>query len=152
MSIISPTYLWATLVPVGVVSFVYVVRKIREYQWGWVRNVYSLDGRVFIITGANTGLGFEAAKALVARNATVIMGCRSLERAEAAIARIRQKTANGQLVTDCYKKIFFKHKTWYNFDFRVVQGSHSTGSGLVRIGPSVRRQDQDTVSQVQLSN
>lgn len=94
---ISP-YLWGTLVPVGVISFVYVVRKIREYQWGWIRNRYTLQGIIFIVTGANTGLGFETAKALVARNATVIMGCRSLERADAAIARIRQKTANGQLV------------------------------------------------------
>lgn len=98
MNTIAP-YLWGTLVPVvGLASFVYVVRKIREWQWGWVRNRYPLDGRIFVVTGANTGLGYDTAKALVARNAVVIMGCRSLERSEAAIARIRQSTGNGQLV------------------------------------------------------
>lgn len=105
---VSPAVLWGTLVPVGVVSFIYVVRKIREFQWGWVRNQYPLDGRIFIVTGANTGLGYETAKALVARNAIVIMGCRSLERAEAAIAQIRQKTANGQLVN--YSHFYWDYK------------------------------------------
>lgn len=90
--------LLGALVPVGVVSVIYVVRKIREFQWGWIRNRYTLEGRVFIVTGANTGLGYETTKALVDRHATVIMGCRSMERANEAIARIRQTTANGTLV------------------------------------------------------
>lgn len=48
--------------------------------------------------GANCGLGFEATKALVQRDATVIMACRSIERADKAIGRIRKKTTNGTLV------------------------------------------------------
>lgn len=42
------------------------------------------SGRLALITGANSGLGLETARALMARGATVLMACRSLERAEAA--------------------------------------------------------------------
>lgn len=96
----APVWLLAcTLGPIAVAGTVYAVRKLREYQWGWVRDRYSLEGRVYVVTGANTGLGFEATKALAARHATVIMACRSAERANEAITRIRQTTANGNLVT-----------------------------------------------------
>ena len=42
------------------------------------------SGRLALITGANSGLGLESARALLARGATVVLACRSLERAEAA--------------------------------------------------------------------
>jgi protochlorophyllide reductase len=42
------------------------------------------SGRVALVTGANSGLGLETAKALSARGATVVMACRSLARAEQA--------------------------------------------------------------------
>ncbi|XP_001237833.3 retinol dehydrogenase 12 isoform X2 [Anopheles arabiensis] len=86
------------LVPVGVGASLYVIRKLRELQWGWVRNNAPLRGKVFIITGANTGLGYETARALAARQATVIMACRSMERAGEAIRRIRQHTPEGELI------------------------------------------------------
>ena len=41
------------------------------------------SGRVFLITGANSGIGFEAAKALARRGARVVMACRNVEKAEA---------------------------------------------------------------------
>jgi NAD(P)-dependent dehydrogenase (short-subunit alcohol dehydrogenase family) len=48
------------------------------------------SGRCIIVTGANTGIGFEAAKALAAKSARVLLACRSKDKAEAAKARIRQ--------------------------------------------------------------
>lgn len=42
------------------------------------------SGRVALITGANSGLGLETARVLVGRGATVLMACRSRERAEQA--------------------------------------------------------------------
>lgn len=97
--IVVPAWVIAAVFgPIGVAGTIYVVRKLREWQWGWVRNSYTLDGRVYVVTGANTGLGYEATKALADRHATVIMACRSAERANQAIARIRQKTSNGKLV------------------------------------------------------
>ena len=41
-------------------------------------------GKTFFVTGANTGIGFEAARVLAARGARVLLGCRSEEKAIAA--------------------------------------------------------------------
>lgn len=41
-------------------------------------------GRVALVTGANSGLGLETTKALLKSGATVVMGCRSLQRGESA--------------------------------------------------------------------
>jgi NAD(P)-dependent dehydrogenase (short-subunit alcohol dehydrogenase family) len=46
------------------------------------------SGKCVIVTGANTGVGFEAARVLAARGARVLLGCRDRGRAEAAMARI----------------------------------------------------------------
>jgi NAD(P)-dependent dehydrogenase (short-subunit alcohol dehydrogenase family) len=45
-------------------------------------------GRTAIVTGANTGIGYETARALAARGATVILACRDTARAHGAAARI----------------------------------------------------------------
>lgn len=52
------------------------------------KDVPDQSGRVFFVTGANSGLGYQTAKLLAGRGARVLLGCRSLERAEAAIADI----------------------------------------------------------------
>ncbi|MDE2816289.1 MAG: oxidoreductase [Chloroflexota bacterium] len=46
-------------------------------------------GKTFFITGANTGIGFEAAKVLAERGARVLLGCRSAAKAEEALEKIR---------------------------------------------------------------
>jgi NAD(P)-dependent dehydrogenase (short-subunit alcohol dehydrogenase family) len=53
----------------------------------------SCKGATYIVTGANTGLGFEAAKHLVAlSSARVILGVRSLKKGEEAKAKIEAET------------------------------------------------------------
>ena len=42
------------------------------------------SGRLALITGANSGLGLESARALLARGATVLLACRSGEKAKPA--------------------------------------------------------------------
>ncbi|MCR3750432.1 SDR family NAD(P)-dependent oxidoreductase [Lentzea californiensis] len=46
------------------------------------------DGRVAVITGANTGLGFETARGLAERGAAVVLAVRDTEKGELAAARI----------------------------------------------------------------
>ncbi|WP_120076639.1 oxidoreductase [Aurantiacibacter odishensis] len=46
------------------------------------------QGRTAIVTGANTGIGFEIARALAAKGARVLLACRDGDKAADAIARI----------------------------------------------------------------
>jgi NAD(P)-dependent dehydrogenase (short-subunit alcohol dehydrogenase family) len=46
------------------------------------------QGRLAVVTGANTGLGFEAARVLAARGASVVLAVRDIEKGKAAAARI----------------------------------------------------------------
>mmetsp|Transcript_23450 Transcript_23450/g.21327 ORF Transcript_23450/g.21327 Transcript_23450/m.21327 type:complete len:398 (-) Transcript_23450:24-1217(-) len=47
-----------------------------------------LKGKVYIITGSNTGIGFETAKEIVKMGATVVLACRSTNKAEEAKNKI----------------------------------------------------------------
>jgi len=48
-------------------------------------------GRTALVTGANSGLGFATSAALAGKGARVLMACRSPERAEAALERLRTR-------------------------------------------------------------
>jgi NAD(P)-dependent dehydrogenase (short-subunit alcohol dehydrogenase family) len=47
------------------------------------------QGRTAVITGANTGLGFQTAKVLAQHGATVVLACRNLDKTANAAARVR---------------------------------------------------------------
>ncbi len=51
-------------------------------------DVPSQAGRTAVVTGGNSGIGFEAARVLAARGATVVLACRDAGRAKDAAARI----------------------------------------------------------------
>jgi NAD(P)-dependent dehydrogenase (short-subunit alcohol dehydrogenase family) len=47
-----------------------------------------LTGKTYVVTGANTGIGYQTALQLARQNATVVMGVRSLRRGREAVDRI----------------------------------------------------------------
>ena len=57
----------------------------------------SLIGKTAVVTGANTGLGFESARWLAANGATVVLACRNLDKGEAALSAIRSQVKNASL-------------------------------------------------------
>lgn len=53
-----------------------------------LQDIPDLTGKTIIVTGANTGLGFESVKAFAQNGANVVMACRSIEKGEAARKKI----------------------------------------------------------------
>jgi NAD(P)-dependent dehydrogenase (short-subunit alcohol dehydrogenase family) len=51
-------------------------------------DVPSQAGKTFVVTGANTGLGYDVARVLAGKGARVLLACRDKARADAAMARI----------------------------------------------------------------
>ncbi|KAG5668690.1 hypothetical protein PVAND_016619 [Polypedilum vanderplanki] len=86
------------LIPAGIAAGLYLIRKQREYSWGWVHKQHDLRGKIFIVTGANTGLGFETTRGLVKRGATVILACRNLRKANEAIEKIKAEFKSGEMI------------------------------------------------------
>lgn len=56
-----------------------------------------LSGKNIIVTGANTGIGYEAARALAAVGANVIFACRSVEKGEEAVAKAKEQHPNAKV-------------------------------------------------------
>jgi NAD(P)-dependent dehydrogenase (short-subunit alcohol dehydrogenase family) len=60
-------------------------------------SVPDLSGKLAVVTGANSGLGFGLAKRLAAADADVVMAIRSQAKGEAAIAEIRREVPAAKL-------------------------------------------------------
>ena len=64
----------------------------------WTSNeIPNQKGKVIIITGANSGLGLEAAKVLCKKEATVILAVRNVEKGDEAIAEIKKEIPNAHV-------------------------------------------------------
>lgn len=74
------------------VSFFFAYKMNRYYVAGVKYKSTKLDNKVYIITGSNTGLGFETAKHIVAMGGTAILACRSVDKAKAAKEQIISST------------------------------------------------------------
>jgi len=55
-------------------------------------------GRLAVITGANTGLGFETAQVLAARGASVVLAVRDIDKGKRAAARIGGTTPGADVI------------------------------------------------------
>jgi NAD(P)-dependent dehydrogenase (short-subunit alcohol dehydrogenase family) len=62
-------------------------------------DIPDLTGKTAVVTGANSGLGFETARALAARGAAVVLACRDAGKADDAAGRIRAAIPAADLAT-----------------------------------------------------
>ena len=69
----------------------------------WTENdIPNQSGRVAVVTGANSGIGYETARALVGRGAHVVLACRTRSKADDAVRRIEATKPSGSVsVVDC---------------------------------------------------
>jgi len=59
---------------------------------GWTpERIGRLEGKTFVITGANAGAGFQAARTLLSKGAAVVMLNRSAERSAEAVAKLKDE-------------------------------------------------------------
>ena len=62
-----------------------------ENKWA-TSDVPNLEGKTVVVTGGNSGIGFETARVLADRGALTVLACRSEERGERAVRRILDGT------------------------------------------------------------
>ncbi|MDF3351663.1 SDR family oxidoreductase [Sulfitobacter sp. KE34] len=59
---------------------------------GWTpEQIDGVEGKTFVITGANAGAGFQAARTLLSKGAAVVMLNRSAERSAEAVAKLKDE-------------------------------------------------------------
>jgi protochlorophyllide reductase len=64
----------------------------------WTRqDIPDLNGKIAIVTGANSGLGFESTKELARHGAIVVMAVRNMQKGEKALADILQEVPEAKL-------------------------------------------------------
>lgn len=65
---------------------------------GWTTtDIPDLTGRVAVVTGANSGLGYVTARELARKGARVVFGCRSETRGREAVERVRGEVPRGRV-------------------------------------------------------
>ena len=81
---------------------------------GEIAKDLNLHHKTILITGANTGIGYEAAVDFVRRGAHIIMACRNLERAEEAKSKVNFKNFNIGFLYNQNMVLFLKSIIYLN--------------------------------------
>lgn len=87
----------ASLFTGGIGSLTYLIKGRKRSNWA-ERDMPNLREKVAIVTGANSGIGYETARALAEHGATVIMACRNMHKANRAADQIYTLNPTGKLV------------------------------------------------------
>ncbi len=67
-----------------------------QQKWD-TENIPDQNGKVIIVTGSSSGIGFEAARVLASKNATVIIAVRNLEKGKNALNKIKAQYKNSDV-------------------------------------------------------
>ena len=81
-----------------------------------------LHGKRYIVTGGNSGLGFETVRALATHGAEVVMASRNLAKAEVAASKIRGTVVVAELDLANLSSIetFVREFTWQQLDALIL--------------------------------
>lgn len=93
-------FLEILLVICGLGAFLYAFNKL-FIAGGVCHSKNRLDGKIAIITGGNTGIGYETGLDFAKRGARVILACRDIKKAERATNEIIQISGNNKI--ECEK-------------------------------------------------
>ena len=84
---------WAAKAKASIIDSGFIDRSERRRCQSKAR----LDGKIVVITGANTGIGKETALQLSLRGAKIYIACRDLNKANEAIADIKKTNSNADI-------------------------------------------------------
>jgi NAD(P)-dependent dehydrogenase (short-subunit alcohol dehydrogenase family) len=70
-------------------------RRFIHQRWN-LESMPSQSGRLVLVTGANSGIGYVVAREFARRDAHVVMACRNAERGAAALKRLRDEVPGAQ--------------------------------------------------------
>src|SRR5580704_13145140 len=96
----------------------------RPMKTNWTTaNIPSQVGRRAVITGANSGIGFEAALELARKGAELILPARTQSKADDAAARILEQVPNAKLHPQIHPEILdlAEQASVHAFANRVIQ-------------------------------
>lgn len=97
-----------------------LIRYINKYQ--------SLEGKTYIVTGANSGLGLSATRHFLRLGAHVIMACRNMTKAEVAKSELLTSFPHAKITLLAYDQADFASiKKFVN----VIKNQYSSFSGLI---------------------
>ena len=63
-------------------------------------------GRVAVVTGSNTGIGYEAAAVLAEKGAHVVLAVRNLDKGKDAATRIAAKSPNADVTLQLQRRLW----------------------------------------------
>jgi NAD(P)-dependent dehydrogenase (short-subunit alcohol dehydrogenase family) len=78
------------LAGIGIYGFIKSQNGGSQDDTAWTAaDIPDLTGKVMIVTGANSGIGYETAREFARKGAQTILACRSMDRAQAALDQIQ---------------------------------------------------------------
>ena len=83
----------------------------------YIDALHQIDGKLVIVTGANSGIGYEIAKIALIKGARVVLACRNESRAEQAKERLINETGKTSIEIYIYDQSDFK--SVYKFAYTI---------------------------------